>query len=148
MLKHILALVLAAILLTGCGQLGTQESVSSDDQVLASAYAEHRSGIQVNGAGTVTRLLPDDNDGGRHQRFVVTLASGQTLLVAHNIDVAPRIDSLRPGDSIEFSGVYEWNDQGGPRHENGAPSGNCLTNEFPWWKLYEHRVSITGRRAE
>lgn len=48
-----------------------------------------------------------------NQKFIVKLASGQTLLVAHNIDVAPRIQSLRAGDRVQFSGEYEWNDKGG-----------------------------------
>ena len=35
--------------------------------------------------------LPDDNKGTRHQRFILKLSSGQTLLVAHNIDLADKI---------------------------------------------------------
>ena len=64
----------------------------------------------------MTRLLPDDNKGSRHQKFIIALASGQTLLVAHNIDVAPRIPSLRTGDRVQFAGEYEWNDKGGVIH--------------------------------
>lgn len=86
------------------------------DSVLADAYANRRSNLQASGEGTVTRLLPDDNKGSRHQKFIIALASGQTLLVAHNIDVAPRIGSLRPGDRVEFSGEYEWNAKGGVIH--------------------------------
>ena len=62
------------------------------------------------------RLLPDDNDGSRHQKFIVRLDSGNTILIAHNIDLAPRIDRLRRGDRIEFYGEYEWNDRGGVVH--------------------------------
>lgn len=51
-----------------------------------------------------------------NQKFIVKLASGQTLLVAHNIDVAPRIQSFRAGDRVQFSGEYEWNDKGGVIH--------------------------------
>ena len=47
--------------------------------------------------GTVERLLADDEEGSRHQRFILRLASGQTLLVAHNIDVAPRVDEPARG---------------------------------------------------
>lgn len=80
------------------------------------AYAEGRSGMQVSGTGVVIRLLGDDNEGSRHQRFILKLASGQTLLVAHNIDLAPRVDQLQPGDVVEFNGVYEWNSKGGVIH--------------------------------
>jgi len=63
----------------------------------------------------VRRLLPDDADGSRHQRFVIQLSNKQTLLIAHNVDVAERIP-LSLGDRIYFRGVYEWNDLGGLVH--------------------------------
>ncbi len=86
------------------------------DLTLAQAIEGRQSGIQVQGEGVVTRLLPDDNEGSRHQRFIVRLASGQTLLIAHNIDVAPRVPSIRRGDRVRFYGEYEWNDRGGVIH--------------------------------
>jgi len=117
MTRSILAMLLCAVLLTGCGaSTSTAQDVSASDQVFADAYSNQQSDLQVTGAGTVIRILSDDNDGGRHQRFIVELASGQTLLVAHNIDIAPRIDSLKVGDRVEFGGVYEWNDEGGAVH--------------------------------
>ena len=87
-----------------------------DTDAIAEAYANHASGVQVVGEGAVSRLLADDEEGGRHQRFILRLASGQTILVAHNIDLAPRIDSLQAGDTVSFNGVYEWNDRGGVIH--------------------------------
>ena len=72
--------------------------------------------MQVTGSATVDRLLSDDTRGSQHQRFIVKLGSGQTVMFAHNIDLAPRIDSLRAGDSISFSGEYEWNERGGVIH--------------------------------
>lgn len=83
---------------------------------LRTRLTEQASGGQVSGEGTVIKLLADDNQGSRHQRFILKLPSGQTLLVAHNIDLAPRIASLKSGDSVAFSGVYEWNVQGGVIH--------------------------------
>ena len=73
-------------------------------------------GGQVEGVGTVIRVLPDDNDGSRHQRFILQLESGRTLLVAHNIDLAPRINSIRQGDSVAFFGEFRTNPQGGVIH--------------------------------
>ena len=89
---------------------------SDSDQILATAFDNHESNFQVQGIGTVVRILPDDNEGSRHQKFIVQLSSGQTLLVAHNIDLAKRIESLETGDSIEFNGEYEWNSKGGIIH--------------------------------
>ena len=58
------------------------------------------------------RLLPDDREGSRHERFIVRVEGGVTVLVAHNIDLAPRVP-VAVGDSVELRGEYEWNDQGG-----------------------------------
>ena len=88
----------------------------SADQSITSAFQNQASGVQVVGEGVVERVLSDDNDGSRHQRFILRLASGQTLLVAHNIDLAPRLGSLASGDKVEFYGVYEWNAKGGVIH--------------------------------
>ncbi|MEZ5702682.1 MAG: DUF3465 domain-containing protein [Burkholderiaceae bacterium] len=92
------------------------QTAQEELQQLSDAYHEQRSGVQVTGQGVVTQSLPDDKRGSRHQRFVLTLSNGQTLLVAHNIDLAPRIPGLRPGDRVAFHGEYEWNPQGGVVH--------------------------------
>ena len=97
---------------------------SSTGQAISKAFENQKSGVQVTGEGVVTKILQDDRDGSRHQRFIVRLASGQTLLVAHNIDIAPRVESLKPGDEVDFCGVYEWNAQGGTVHwTHHDPSG-------------------------
>ena len=75
-----------------------------------------RNGQQAKGVGTVIRTLSDDIQGSRHQRFIIKLSSGKTLLIAHNIDLAPRISYLKVGDSVEFYGVYENNSKGGVIH--------------------------------
>ena len=107
---------------TSSPAINTTTAVSESDQRgqrderLARAFAEHESHVQVEGKGRVTRLLADDNDGSPHQRFIVELRTGQTLLIAHNIDLAPRIDSLEVDDEVEFFGEYEWNAKGGTIH--------------------------------
>ncbi|EHD0094933.1 DUF3465 domain-containing protein [Vibrio vulnificus] len=88
----------------------------ANDAVLQQAYQSQQSDIQVQGFGQVVKVLPDDNDGSKHQKFILKLNSGQTLLVAHNIDLAPRIPNLKVGDSVEFYGEYEWNKKGGVLH--------------------------------
>ena len=86
------------------------------DDPIGRAFASRTSNVQVPGEGKVIRVLTDDLDGSRHQRFIVQLASGQTLLITHNIDIAPRIDGLKAGDRVSFNGEYVWNDEGGVIH--------------------------------
>ena len=92
------------------------EAAPTTGSELQSVIAARRSDTQVQGSGTVTRVLSDDNDGSRHQRFILRLASGESLLVAHNIDLAPRVTGLKVGDTVSFNGEYEWNDRGGVIH--------------------------------
>lgn len=92
------------------------EDTDSGDEIIQRLYEEKKSDVAVSGKGTVLRLLSDDNEGDRHQRFILELQSGQTLLVAHNIDIAPRVDPLAAGDTVEFAGEYIYNDQGGIIH--------------------------------
>ena len=97
---------------------------SSGDRAAARAFRDKTSGVRLTGSGVVTKSLSDDASGSRHQRFILRLASGQTLLVAHNIDIAPRLAALQPGDTVGFNGVYEWNMQGGTVHwTHHDPSG-------------------------
>jgi hypothetical protein len=88
----------------------------SNDSELKQAFESRQSDVQVQGVGTVIRLLVDDNKGSRHQKFILKLSNHQTLLVAHNIDLAPRISNLKTGDIVAFYGEYEWNNRGGIIH--------------------------------
>ena len=89
---------------------------AAGDSPAGRAFANGVSDVQVEDEGRVARLLPDDLSGRRHQRFIVRLASGQTLLVSHNIDIAPRVAGLKEGDTVRFKGEYVWNEQGGLIH--------------------------------
>ncbi|MEX1057524.1 MAG: DUF3465 domain-containing protein [Natronospirillum sp.] len=127
--------ILMAVLLC-CVTLGPNVTYAND-AVLKQAYETRQSDLQVQGDGQVIRILPDDNDGSRHQRFILKLDSNQTLLVAHNIDLAPRITSLAVGDRVEFFGEYEWNSQGGVLHwTHHDPNGRHLDG----WLKHEGQV--------
>ena len=91
-------------------------AVFAGGQSISSAYKTQTSNVQVRNTGIVVKILPDDNKDSRHQKFILKLPSGQTVLIAHNIDLAPRINSINTGDSIEFYGEYEWNAKGGVVH--------------------------------
>ena len=104
-------LVLIALCMLSCSPAPAAASGSVE-----AAFQQQRSNVQVTGSGTVERILRDDTSGLPHQRFIVRLASGQTVLIEHNIDVAPRIDGLKVGDEVSFQGEYVWNEQGGLVH--------------------------------
>ena len=102
--------------------------VPSSDGALARAFAQHAGHIEVEDSAEVVKVLGDDDEGSRHQRFIVRLASGQTLLIAHNIDLAPRLPGLRAGDLVRFHGEYAWTPQGGVVHWTHAdPRGRHET---------------------
>ena len=137
-LLWILAIVVA--IAGGLGQSGGRLALFNGVEPAAGAHAiekafrERQSGVQVMGEGVVAALLSDDNQGSRHQRFILRLESGQTVLVAHNIDLAARIVSLGKGDSVAFHGVYEWNDKGGVIHwTHHDPAGRHI----PGWLKHE-----------
>ncbi|MEN1726942.1 MAG: DUF3465 domain-containing protein [Pseudomonadota bacterium] len=111
-----------------------QLSQGASNSEVAEAYAGGLSDVWVEGEGRVLRLLSDDNEGSRHQRFVLEVGPDHTVLVAHNIDLAPRIDALRSGDEVRFVGEYVWNDQGGIIHwthhdPDGRHSGGWIEHE-------------------
>lgn len=112
----------------------SEQNTNESDTIISDAFSSHQSNIQVSGQGAVIKLLPDDNSGSRHQKFIIRLSSDQTILIAHNIDLAPRIHSLQEGDSVYFNGEYEWNEKGGVIHwthrdPNGSHMDGWLEHE-------------------
>ena len=136
--------LLAFSLLSGCdAQLSANnvvaenaiaaETASLDNTQIERAFANKQSDIQVQGEGEVVKLLPDDTKGAQHQKFLVKINAQQTLLFAHNIDLAPRVP-LQVGDTITFNGEYVYNPKGGVMHwTHHDPDGH---HENGWIKLH------------
>jgi hypothetical protein len=102
------------------------------------AIAHRRSGVMVDAAGEIAKILSDDIDGSRHQRFIIRLPSGDTVLIAHNIDLARKVP-IRRGDLVSVRGQFEWNDRGGVIHwTHHDPDGS----HAPGW------VEHAGRRYQ
>ena len=117
----------------GLDTVGLPTSSSIDNNAIQNAFERQLSDLQVMGRGTVVKVLSDDLEGSRHQRFILKIPNGPSLLVAHNIDLAPRVDGLRKGDSVEFFGEYEWNAKGGVLHwTHDDPAGR---HKDGWLKL-------------
>ncbi len=121
MRRRLVSLLALAALASACGEAVRRSPTGSS---IDDAFERRQHDVAVEATGVVVRLLPDDDDGSRHQRFVLRLPSGRTVLVAHNVDLAPRVDDLAVGDEVELSGEYEWNPQGGGVHwTHRDPSG-------------------------
>lgn len=112
----------------------TAEKLAKAEAFLQLSINHKRSGVQVLGQGEVIKLLTDDNKGSRHQRFILRLNPQQTLLMAHNIDVAGRLNGLKQGDTVTFYGQYEWNNKGGVVHWTHQGHGGNHTNGWLYWQ--------------
>jgi hypothetical protein len=119
LLFAVLALALAGVGLVGRlaqqGLFRSDAPAASGEAAVAEAFEHHRSNVWVEVTGTVERVLPDDVEGARHQRFILRLPSNQTLLVVHNLDLASRAPVER-GSPVTVRGEYEWNEEGGVIH--------------------------------
>lgn len=124
--KQLLLALLLAFGLAGCKQnnpgstlalesTSVAASQTADNAGIERAFTAKLSDVQVSGRGVVSKLLPDDNKGSRHQKFLVRINAEQTLLFAHNIDLAPRVP-LKIGDEVSFNGEYVYNPKGGIIH--------------------------------
>jgi hypothetical protein len=96
-------------------------------------YESHSRGREVRVDGTVERILADDRDGSPHQRFIVRSPSDLSLLVAHNLDLAPRLEGLAAGDRVTLQGEYVWNERGGLMHwTHHDPQGRHPAGYIEW----------------
>ncbi len=88
--------------------------------------------------GEVIKSLKDDTKGSQHQKFLVKVANDITLLVAHNIDLAPRAP-VSKGDLVTMRGEYAWNNRGGVIH---------WTHHDPRGKKEGGWIEVAGKRYE
>ncbi len=96
-------------------QISQRPTAPAADHPVLQAFREQRSDLWLTTDGVVDRVLSDDNKGSRHQRFLLRVADGHTVLIAHNIDLAPKVP-LGRGDIVTLRGEYEWNEKGGVIH--------------------------------
>ncbi len=101
---------------------------AQDDHEIVQAQNAGVRDCEVTGRAVVRKLLKDDVVAPRHQRFLLELTNGTTILVAHNTDVAPKVP-IQEGDQLVIHGAFIANPKGGvihwthhstsPRHEGG-----------------------------
>jgi hypothetical protein len=106
---------------------------SMDAGAIVEAYSTHRNLPEVQGSGIVVKLLRDDTNGSQHQKFLLKVSDNITILIAHNIDLASRLDDIQTGDTVAFKGEYIYTPKGGTVHwTHKDPRGN---HEAGWLKL-------------
>lgn len=144
--KNVLLALYLALALGACGKpdannlqaleiSNTATVAGISNAEIEQAFKAKKSDVQVSGRGVVIKLLKDDNKGSRHQKFLVQISAQQTLLFAHNIDLAPRVP-VQTGDEISFYGEYVYNPKGGVMHwTHHAPQGDHVAG----WVMHNGR---------
>ena len=92
------------------------ESKKEVSSAAKEAYLKQYSDLFLMVEGEVAKILSDDIDGTPHQRFIIITSAGQTLLITHNLRLAPRVP-LQPGLKLRIYGEYRWNPKGGLIHK-------------------------------
>ena len=124
-----IALSLAACHAPNNSQQLESAAVSSatkmDAGAIVEAYGAHRNLPHVQGSGIVVKVLKDDTNGLQHQKFLLKVSDDITVLIAHNIDLGPRVDDIHEGDVVGFNGEYIYTPKGGTVHwTHKDPRGN------------------------
>jgi hypothetical protein len=114
----------------------SKPAVASDK--IDDLFRDKKDKVWVEGDGEVKRLLSDDDDPPRHQRFLLELSDKHEVMVVHNIDDAPRAD-VKKGDRIRFRGEYIWTDQGGKVHFTHKPKYGSFNGGW---------IEVGGRKYE
>ena len=123
-------IIILALCLFGSLPLHARGPVST--LTVEQAYTQKRSDIFLEATGTVIKSLTDDNKGARHQRFLLRLASGHTVLIVHNIDLVARVP-VQQGDTVQVRGEYVWNAKGGLIHwTHHDPQGRLAGGWIQW----------------
>lgn len=105
----------------------SRDTVGSDAPAI-NAQAQQLIKAEITFTAPVKKLLPPDTRGLPHQKFLLELSNGTTILVAHNTRMAPEVP-ISAGSFVTIKGEYIWNPKGGlmhwthhtdtPNHEGG-----------------------------
>jgi hypothetical protein len=101
------------------------QSLPAGQRALAAAIQSRRgvNFIEVQDAKVID-VLPDDLVGSQHQKWVVELENGATILSVFNLDICERVP-LKIGDRVSMGGQFIWDKGGGLIHWiHKDPRGN------------------------
>ncbi len=91
------------------------QNIQASQQGILDAQAQHMRKVEVELIAQVIRLLPTDENGLRHQKFLIRLTNGTTVLVANDLSMGQQVP-LNPGDIVEIKGEFIWTRRGGVLH--------------------------------
>lgn len=92
-----------------------QSRVAPNDGEVLRAQSAHLVNAPVTVSARVLKILREDIEGTPHQKFLIILSNGSTVLIAHNIQMAPQVP-IQEGTFITIHGDYIWNAKGGLIH--------------------------------
>lgn len=111
---YLAAIAVLAVLASGAWwwQSRPGYEVESGFAIVEHAFRVRQSGIMTEVTGTVVRILLDDKDDLRNQKFVIRLPNDQSVLVVHDQKAGGRVP-VSVGDTVLVRGEYMWTETGG-----------------------------------
>ncbi len=79
------------------------------------AQKDHLKHVEVIVKAKVYKMLSYDLYGLPHERFLIKLNNNSTVLIAHDLKMAPCVP-LKANDDVTIKGEYIWNNLGGVIH--------------------------------
>lgn len=126
-----LKLIVAAISLVGSAATANISNnkmtdhpgeIQNDNDLVAAVNSRREVFYVEAGNITVSKLLPDDNSGLRHQKWQAKLSNGSVVDIIYNADMGDRVP-VRVGDKFGVGGQFIWTRGGGLVHwVHGDPS--------------------------
>jgi hypothetical protein len=108
----VIAIALALVALALVWQSRPGYEVRSGFAAVQDAHLYRQTGFIAEVEGIVARILMDDREDRRNQKFTIRLTNGQMLLVIHDQEVAGRVP-VSVGDTVLVRGEYVWTETGG-----------------------------------
>lgn len=97
---------------------------SSDSDIIRAVNDQRRVDFVEGGSLVVSKVLPDDRSGLKHQKWVVRLSNGKEMEAVYNLDMCPRVP-INVGDKIAMGGQFVWTNKGALLHWlHHDPRGN------------------------
>ncbi|GIL18850.1 MAG: hypothetical protein BroJett040_26010 [Oligoflexia bacterium] len=116
---------------------GNQNQSGQEDGQFINAVNNRRDAYFIQGKGVVvSRILPDDNSGLRHQRWYVRLSNGKEMFAVYNMDITRRVP-VQVGQKMNMGGEFKWTHQGPLLH---------WLHEDPRNKRPHGYVDVNGQR--